>query len=414
MSEKRPDPNMDWLYRRDEEEGTEVLPPDAGEFSPGSAPQRSTGPIYEPTPARAPRSPSTGRHPAVPAGGYPQPPRQPLTAPPPRSAAAPMAAPPPAPRRRARRRPVLRTLGFLILAWLLFMIGTPVYAVLSTSRVAATSSGTPLPNQPGTTVLLVGSDARDDLTDEQRRELGTGSTEGRRTDTMMLLHRPTQGQPVLLSLPRDSLVEIPGHGRNRLNAAFAFGGAPLLVETVEASTGIQLDGYLEIGFVGIVDLIDAVGGIEVCPENPISDRDSHLDIPAGCQMLDGVTGLGYVRMRKADPRGDLGRMERQREVIKEITTRALSPTTLLNPVRYWRLNMAAANTLRRGDNTSIVELGATALGFAAVTRGAGLSLTVPVADANHLTDVGSTILWDDDAAQRVFDALASGDTRGLE
>ncbi|HMT87923.1 MAG TPA: LCP family protein [Arachnia sp.] len=420
MSEKRPDPNMEWLYHRDEEEGTAVLPPGAeapssGAAAPRSIGPRSTGPIFEPTPARRPPSSSSTGYPAVPAGGYPQQPRQGSVTPPPRSPAPPATAtPPPRPRKKPRRS-VLRTLGYLILAWLLFMVGTPAYAIFSTSRVEATSSGTPLPNQPGTTVLLVGSDAREDLTDEQRRELGTGSTEGRRTDTMMLLHRPVQGQPVLLSLPRDSLVEIPGHGRNRLNAAFAFGGAPLLVETIEASTGIQIDGYLEIGFVGIVDLIDAVGGIEVCPENPIQDRDSHLDIPAGCQMLDGVTGLGYVRMRKADPRGDLGRMERQREVIKEITTRALRPATLLNPVRYWRLNMAAANTLRRGDNTSIVEMGATALGFVAVTRGAGLSLTVPVADANYHADgVGSTILWDDDAAQRVFDAIASGDTRSLE
>lgn len=408
MSDKHPDPDLDWLYRRDQDlAGSPASPV---EPDPRPAPPRSAA-FHDPGPADGypvpPRTPPATGYPAPPSGGSPHiPPVVPT--------------PPAEPRtnrrnkRAKRRHPVGRVIGAVILAWMLFMVGTPVYAMLSTSRVEAASSGVPLPNQPGTTVLLVGSDAREDLTDEQRRELGTGSTEGQRTDTMMLLHRPAQGQPVLLSLPRDSLVEIPGHGSNRLNAAFSFGGAPLLVETVEKATGIQVDGYLEIGFVGVVDLIDAVGGVEVCPENPIKDRDSHLDIPAGCQILDGVTGLGYVRMRKADPRGDLGRVERQREVIGQITQRALSPLTLLNPVSYWRLNMAAAHTLRRGDNTSFAELGATALGFVAVTRGEGLSLTVPVADANHVTDVGSTLLWDEEEAKRIFDALASGDTTGLE
>lgn len=402
MSDKRHDPNMDWLYHRDEDEHTSVMPTEPGrQANPrGGSTRRSTSPISE-------ESPSSGYPEPGAASGYPRRPPEARPA----SGGSPAA---PRPRTRTKRRfPVFRTVVIVILAWLVFMIATPLYAVFSISKVDASSS-TPLPGQPGTTVLLVGSDTRDDLSDDERRRLGTGHVEGQRTDTMMLLHRPRQGQPVLLSLPRDSLVDIPGHGRNRLNAAFAFGGAPLLTETIEGSTGIQIDGYMEIGLLGLVNMIDAVGGVEVCPENPIQDRDSHLDIPAGCQMLDGVTGLGYVRMRKADPRGDLGRVERQREVIAQITKRAISPWTLLNPFAYWRLNMAASHTLHRGDGTNVFEMGSAGLGFVAIMRGGGLQMTVPVADANYMTDVGSTILWDEAAATRIFDAIASGDTTSLE
>src|SRR5690606_41624203 len=103
----------------------------------------------------------------------------------------------------------------------------------------------------------------------------------------------------------------------------------------ELNTGILVDGYLEVGFLGLVDLVDALGGIQVCLDAPIQDRDSHLDLPAGCQTIDGVNALGYVRMRKADPTGDLGRMERTREVIGKVASKAMNPLHLLNPVTYW-------------------------------------------------------------------------------
>ena len=93
----------------------------------------------------------------------------------------------------------------------------------------------------GRVYLLVGSDSREELTPEERAELGTGAAEGQRTDTIMLLHIPTDGRPALISVPRDSVVEIPGHGEERINAAFAFGGAPLLVETLENATGVAID-----------------------------------------------------------------------------------------------------------------------------------------------------------------------------
>ena len=354
------DDNMDWLYRQespDQPEPTAVMPT------------------------------------------YPPPTRPPATGP---SVAAPPP-PPQAPRRRTRRRrrPLRRFVGTLLVLWLLFLLATPLYAWVISTRVDAAPAGDRPADQPGTTVLLVGSDAR-------------AGVAGARTDTMMLMHRPAAGDPVLLSLPRDSLVSIPGRSDNRLNAAFAFGGAPLLVETVEANTGIRIDGYLEVGFDGVVDVVDALGGIEVCPTFDIDDRDSHLTMSAGCQRVDGTTALGYVRMRKGDPRGDLGRVDRQREVMGAMAREVIHPMTVLNPVRYWQLNMAAAQSLGRGEDTGLLDMAAVAAGFFAATTGSGISMTVPVAGTGNVSGVGSVVRWDDAAAAEVFAALAAGDTTGLE
>lgn len=389
MNNGRRDDDLEWLYRREDEqaEQTRVLPADEV-----AALQRQP----------APRRPRAGN--AVP----PPPP------PPPRSGGRSGKGAVPPRKRRRRRHPVRRTVLVVVLAWLLFMIGTPLFALTRGTVVDATPTGERPAAQPGRTVLLVGSDAREDMTAEERSELGTGSTEGRRTDTMLLLHIPPSGDSALVSLPRDSLVSIPGQGQNKLNAAYAFGGAPLLVETIEQNTGVRVDDYLEIGFVGLVDMVDAVGGIEVCLESPMQDQDAHIDLPAGCQTLDGVTALGYVRMRKSDPRGDLGRMERQREVLAKVMKKATSPLSILNPVTYWKLNMAVAKSVARGEDTGLAALAATTLGLFQTATGAGLSLTVPIADANASTSVGSAVIWDEKASQEMFDAIAAGDAETLE
>lgn len=110
----------------------------------------------------------------------------------------------------------------------------------------------------------------------------------------MLLHTGS-GPNLLMSIPRDSLVPIPGHGTTKINAAYAFGGAKLLVKTIEQNTGIRIDQYVEIGLGGVVDIVDAVGGITICPTFDMRDRLAGLNIKKGCQEADGVTALGYAR-----------------------------------------------------------------------------------------------------------------------
>src|SRR5690606_37279657 len=113
----------------------------------------------------------------------------------------------------------------------------------------------------GEAYLLVGTDSREQLSDEERSEFGTGEAEGSRADTVMLLHVPTVGEPTLVSLPRDSYLPIRDQGPNKLNAAHSSGGPALLVDTVEQATGIRVNGYMEIGFGGFVGVVEEVGGV---------------------------------------------------------------------------------------------------------------------------------------------------------
>ena len=221
-------------------------------------------------------------------------------------------------------RNALRLVAVLLVLLVGWLVGVPAYAWSQVDRVDDAPAGKRPANQPGQTFLLVGSDSREGLSAAERKKLGTGSTGGQRTDTIMLLHVPPGGKPALISIPRDSYVSIPGHGQDKVNAAFSYGGADLLEQTVEQSTGLRVDGYLEIGFGGFVNVIDALDGIRMCVPRAIKDADSHLDLRKGCQTMDGTTALGYVRMRKADPRGDLGRVERQRQMLGAVAAKAAS------------------------------------------------------------------------------------------
>lgn len=319
-------------------------------------------------------------------------------------------------RRRGTPRPVrlVRLLLFLLLAWLVFLVATPLTALGQMSEVDATPTTERPAAQPGTATLLVGSDARDPGPGYQPVP-GDDDLTAVRADTIMLLYHPRQGRSVLVSLPRDSYVSIPGYGQDKLNAAYAYGGPELLSETVELVTGVRLDGYLEIGFDGFANVVDAVGGVQVCPEQALQDSYSGLDIPAGCSDLDGHQALAYVRMRYADPRGDIGRAERQREIIGKVVTKAASPASVINPVRYWRLNQAAGQMLRRGDDTGTTDLIGAAQALVNIAGDEGLSLMVPISDPAGVSPEGaSVIIWDRENALALFDEISRGDTSQLD
>ena len=301
----------------------------------------------------------------------------------------------------------------LLLLFILWLIAVPAYAWTQIARVDAAPSGQRPADQPGKTFLLVGSDSRAGLSKAEQRRLGTGSTGGQRTDTIMLVYVPLTGKPALISVPRDSYVDVPRNGKNRINAAYAFGGPELLVQTVEQNTGLRIDGYMEIGFGGFVNVIDALDGIRMCLPNAIKDRDSHIDLPKGCQTLSGTEALGYVRMRKADPRGDFGRVERQREMLAAVAAKAASPATVLNPVRYWNFCMATADAIKLGRDTSLPETLRLAYAMKRISSGNGLTLTVPVSSTGASTSVGSAVLWDAAKSKAMFSDIKRGDTSGL-
>ncbi|HXA87604.1 MAG TPA: LCP family protein [Mycobacterium sp.] len=268
---------------------------------------------------------------------------------------------------------------------------------------------TDYPDRPatahGTNWLLVGSDSRQGLTDKQQQDLATGGDVGSsRTDTILLVHLPGLGSSArvtMVSIPRDSYVPIPGHGRDKINAAFAMGGAPLLTQTVEQATGLRLDHYAEIGFSGFAGIVDALGGVSLCLAEPISDPLAGIDLPAGCQKLDGRNALGYVRTRDT-PRADLDRMVDQRQFMAALLHRAASPAVWLDPWRWYSVPHAAVDALTVNQGDHVWDLAR--LGWA--LHGSPVALTVPIGEFTN-SDVGSVVVWDHDAARNLFDALAS-------
>jgi LCP family protein required for cell wall assembly len=302
-------------------------------------------------------------------------------------------------------RPRLRWLWILLLLWLVFLIAIPIWAWTTVEKVDAEPAGNRPDEQSGTTYLVVGSDKADDLTEEQREAVRAGDRSGGRTDTIMLLH-VGNGPNLLMSIPRDSIVDIPGQGTNKINAATAFGGPKLLVQTVEQNTGIRVDHYVEIGFGGVINLVDAVGGIEICPKTAMKDPDARLDIKRGCQEADGLTALAYSRSRKTyEARGDIDRARAQREVVSAIGHEAVSPWSILNPVRYYQLNMGAADAIRVSEGTTIFSAARFAYAMTRVNGEDGLTCTVPIADL--------AVNWDPERSEQLFQHIIDDDTDGI-
>jgi LCP family protein required for cell wall assembly len=205
----------------------------------------------------------------------------------------------------------------------------------------------------------------------------------------------------MVSIPRDSYLEIPGHGSDKVNAAFAIGGAPLLAQTVGRATGIRLDHYAEIGFGGFADVVDAAGGVTMCLPEPINDPLAGIDLPAGCQKLDGRNALGYVRSR-ATPRADLDRMVNQRAFMSALLHRAASPAVWLNPLRWYPLAHSLTGALTVDDGDHIWDL----VRLSWALRGSMVTTTVPIGDMTT-GDSGAVVEWNTEAASRLFAALSS-------
>ena len=354
-------------------------------------------PSYEPTTARRPQP--AGARPAAPAGGgHGAPPTDPGTTRPTAPRPAGRTAARPARRGRGRRWPAV--LVFLLVLALAWPVGLLFWA---NGRISHTD---PLPagaDTPGTTYLLAGSDSRAD-------GAVADNTPGERSDTIMLLHDPRSGPTALISLPRDTYVQIPGHGGNKLNAAYALGGPALLTETVEGLTGIGVDHYVEVGMGGVTSVVDAVGGVNLCLDYDVDDELSGLDWTAGCHDVDGATALEFARMRYSDPQGDIGRGERQRQVLGASTRAAASPATILNPIEQVQLLGAGTDALLTDPDTGIVDLGRMALSFRGATGPGGIVGAPPIASLDHHPGgIGATVLLDEDAAPEFFRKLAAGD-----
>ncbi|MCS5480500.1 LCP family protein [Corynebacterium sp. YIM 101645] len=358
------------------------------EAAPAERPQQYIPPRREEPPRRHQAPPARAAQARAPQRPAARPPARP-------------AAPPRSRRRRSGRRGFrpLRTLGWAVATVVVLSLSMMLWADAQLNRVEALPEYR-VANTAGTNWLLVGSDSRQGLSEEDVDRLGTGGDLGvGRTDTIMILHIPLTGQARLVSLPRDSYVSIPGYGEDKINAAFTFGGPPLLTTTVEQATGLRIDRYAEIGMGGLANVVDAVGGVELCPPEPIYDPLAQLDVQAGCQEMDGPTALGYVRTR-ATAQGDLDRVNRQREFFAALVDQSTNAGTLLNPFRFVPLVSSTAGAFTVGKGDHVWHLGRVGLAM----RGGVQTETVPVAGFADYA-VGSVVLWDQAGAQALWESM---------
>lgn len=304
------------------------------------------------------------------------------------------------------RRPVRwgRRIGYsalaLVLALLVIATGTYFWANSKLNRDVDLASVEDRPDSgKGTNYLIVGSDSREGLSDEQKNDLSTGSAEGKRTDTMILLHVGDNGS-TMISLPRDSWVTIPEFTgsvsgnripaqQQKLNAAFSIEGPELLVRTVEYNTGVRIDHYVEVGFGGFANVVDALGGVEMCFDKAIQDKNSGADFAEGCQTLNGAESLAFNRQRYQEAEGDLGRTKNQQKFLGALASQTGSPATVLNPFKLYPTLSATTDALIVDEDMSLWQLGRMFLAM----RGAE-QMNIPVANPGYATDKGSAVLWD--------------------
>jgi LCP family protein required for cell wall assembly len=253
----------------------------------------------------------------------------------------------------------------------------------------------------GTNYLIVGSDSRAGLSDEQKKNLHTGSAEGKRTDSMMILHTGSNG-PTLISLPRDSNVEIPSFkgsdsgkiypatGRQvKLNAAYAEDGPELLVRTVEFNTGLHIDHYVEIGFAGFANIVDAVGGVEIDIPQDIKDTKSGADLKKGKQTLDGQEALAFVRTRYALAGSDLDRTKNQQKFLSALANQVATPSTVLNPFKLYPTMGAGLDSLIVDKDMGLFDLAGMFWAMKGVSGGDGTSMNMPISGSS-----GGNLIWD--------------------
>jgi LCP family protein required for cell wall assembly len=309
-------------------------------------------------------------------------------------------------RRWLRPKPI--ALGLVVLICLALVGSVATYfwldSKLTRKSVLLNYSGRPAQGD-GTTWLITGSDSRQGLTNKQIRKFSTGfDIGGQRSDTIMVVHIPSGGgKPLLMSIPRDSYVPIPGYGSNKINAAFAFGGPRLLAETVQNLTGLRIDHFMEIGFGGFVRVVDAIGGVRICLKAPLDDPSSGLHLSKGCHTLSGGHALGFVRSRHTFNTQDLQRIQNQRIFLKALLTKLTSNGVIFNPFSSLPAASGVAGSLEVDDGTSLYQL----LGVAFALRNP-ITTTAPIANSNYFVNGQDALLLNASELKEIATDLNAG------
>ncbi len=268
--------------------------------------------------------------------------------------------------------------------------------------------------------LLVGSDTREGLSKAELKALRVGSiatAAGKRSDTMLLVHiSKARDKAVMISIPRDTFALIPEHtsktGKlipavySKINSSFNWGGAPLLIQTIEEMTELKIDHYIEINFAGFARIVDSIGGVEICTKKNINDPKSHLVLEAGVHTLNGIESLKYVRTREFDGMGDIGRMQRQQAFMSAVLRKATSAGVLLNPVTMASFINSALSAVTTDSELKNSDLIALAKQMKSLSTSSVRTLTVPLSDLNYYSNgVTSAVLWDPVLAPQLWTRL---------
>ncbi|HEY8478492.1 MAG TPA: LCP family protein [Spirillospora sp.] len=246
-------------------------------------------------------------------------------------------------------------------------------------RIKGVMPGTdrPGPNVKGTeNWLLVGSDSREQNTTGQGGQVWKPGRQ--RTDTIMLLHLPADRKKAyIVSFPRDSWVEVPGYGHQKINAAFSYGGPKLLIQTVENLTGIRIDHFGAIDFEGFKAMTDALGGVTVNIRHSVYDPARKKYWAAGRQKLNGEEALLFVRQRYNLPNGDFDRIKRQQAFLGALAKQAADRGTLTNPIKLDRFLSALTRSISVDEGVTAGHLRSLALSMRGVRASDVVFMTTP-------------------------------------
>lgn len=326
----------------------------------------------------------------------------------------------PARRRPSRTKLIIRWTALGLVVILIALVGYVWFNYQSFVSGVTHVNGLPASNAPSSdidgsaqNILLIGDDHRPaGATAAELAELGTTADGGSvNTDTMMVLHIPAGGgKATLISFPRDSWVNIPGFGMNKLNAAFEFGsengggdagGVKLLVTVIQNMTGLTINHFVRVSLLGFYNIAEALGPIQVCLNEAVDDPYSTLVLPAGVSTLDAHQALAFVRQRHGLPQGDLDRVIRQQYFLSVEAHKILSAGTLLNPVKLNNVLKAVSSSIQTDPGLNLLTLAAQLHGLS----GSDItSATIPVSGTPTITVDGTdvSIVQVDTAAMPAF------------
>jgi LCP family protein required for cell wall assembly len=310
--------------------------------------------------------------------------------------------------RGARRRRVMLIVSGALSALVLVVSGS-AWALTGyiNDHIKRVDAGTANSGSTGPlNILVAGVDPRTGLTHHQEVVLHVGSDVSSNSDTLMLAHvSADRSRVTVVSIPRDSWVNIPGHGMSKINAAYGDGGARLMVQTVEQATGLTINDYVEVDFLGFVKVIDALGGVNICLPQAVNDAYSGLHLSAGTHHVNGITALAYARDRHSFATSDLARIQDQQRLVSSALSQAIHSGLLANPVRLSAFISASLSALTVDQGLNVSALADQIRGISArnVTF-----MTVPLASADYQTPTGElAVQWDAQAAGRLFQELAN-------